>query len=1018
MKHHLLWQLREIRMSLQCLMKNRAIGFILLCLLIVGRTYGSNFPRRTCLPGLDTPGWTTPSGDINVEVGKSLEIYCTLNDDYVYNREYTSGNIVFSNGSIPIDQNLVTAINETTAKLKIDNVTLQSMVSTFYCYISRKRYNDSLLANSIKSSPFSEFEKYTDKMVCANRVIVGSKPKDVVNFTCISYNWEFLNVSWTAPDNGVSTNYTVSYQIPKRGGRGSNYHCPNDEDIKSARCMWSMSTDPLYRKTLEYMTFNVHGVNRYGNSSQPFRIHHFAHILPNAPQELSKVSKTVSSVYLTWSIGHLHILEKKLVYKIEYTCNSNSTWNQVLFSNQDVENKGEQISVNVTGLEYPNTPYDFRVYSKSAVATGDQFWSKPSSVVVRTASCAPYKSPETDLGSFEIHREDNRRDVFVYWKALQQTEYNGDEFYYNISIFDEYGEVSIKPEMLTQSFAKYPNLSFNISYSFYIRSVNAEGPANYTTSVYVPKDADLVPEPTVFTKIDYGDGIYELSWTPPDNLQDKIVNYTTFWCESEKDRPYQCSGQLDWLHLPPNATKHNFTINSNRSYQFAISANTEISTSGMSWAVCTALHDKISKMKTVWSGEVGLDYFDIKWKLECSERIESIEGFNVYWCELPKAETNNKCIEPEKIWKIYGNVHSMHANITNLKPFTRYKVNVAIFAKGNRVGPPSEDMIRKTAEGYPETLGMKVHPGKVTNHSAVLEWQHPIVTNGHLQYYKVRYNENEITINATLTQITLVNLTSYTNYNVRVLACTAMCSPMDSIMLLTKVGIPGVVSKLTTEKINSSYVLVKWNKPLLLAGPSPIYDVRVQFDETDKNSTYKELETAQTKAEVPIPNCFNKGPRSSYTFYVRAKNIQLPDNTTSDPILYYYGDWSQAYTINCIQEEIPSLLQITIFIGLFILFVWGAIFFGKKGFAKFQQMQDFDVTLPPKFINPPLFHNDSKHQDYHINIGSWSDDNAECDHLNSKLTDLDQSSIDCIDMDMDLDTDRETDRSSSGCYTG
>lgn len=1010
MKHHLPWRLHGVQMSRQCSIKNRVIHLILLCLLI-GNTYG-NTSSKIC--GVITAGWTVPSGDIFLEVGKTLEIYCTLNDNYVSKGEFTSGNIVFYNGSNLIDQKYVTPVNETTARLKIDNVqpsNIDSADPMFYCRLSRNRYNDSLMANSIKTYPDSKSIAAQEEMVCLNKVIVGTKPKDVLNFTCISYNWEYMNVTWVPPKNGVPTNYSVYYQIPKRGGRGSLYECPNDDDIKEARCMWSLHTNPLYRYTMEFLTFTVNGSNRFGTSTQSFKIHHFAHILPNAPQDLKVINKTVSSIYLSWSIGHLHILEKGLVFKIEHTYNYTS-WNREFFADKKIDLKGERASVNITGLEYPNIPYEFRVYSKSAVATSDEFWSPAASLVVRTASCPPYTSPKTDIGSFEIiHETPLSRDVLIYWGALPETEYNGDQFYYNISVFEENEEIQMKPNLVTKSYAKFTSLNFS-SYRFVIRSINADGPAKYSTSVHLPKKTEIIPEPIVFTKIDYGDGIYELSWKCPDNLRNKISNFTTFWCESNKDRPYQCNGFLDWMHLPANTTKHNFTINSTNSYQFAISANSDTSSSGMIWASCTAIHNKLNKMKNVWIGKIGSDFIDVRWKLECSERIDSIKGYFVYYCVTANTAENAKCIEEEKTLKVFGDVTTMHANITNLKPFTNYKIQVAIFVKDDKVGPLSDEIIRQTLDGFPEVKGLKVEPSNITNNSVSLRWQPPSVVNGILRYYKVKYNEDEVLVNDT--QINLQNLTSYTSYNIKVSACTLFCSEMEPIAIVTKMGIPGVVSKLSTKQINSSYVEVMWNQPLLLAGPSPIYDVKVQFDETDKKSTFEQFETTQTKLEIAIPNCLNKGPRSSYTFYVRAKNID--GSESGSHALYYIGDWSLAYTSNCMQEEVPTLLQVTIIIGLFVAVFCSVIFVVKKGYIKCQQMQDFDVTLPPKFINPPLFHNDSKHQDYHINIGGWSDDNAECDHLNSKLADLDQSSVDCIDMD--LDTDRETDRSSSGCYTG
>lgn len=47
-------------------------------------------------------------------------------------------------------------------------------------------------------------------------------------------------------------------------------------------------------------------------------------------------------------------------------------------------------------------------------------------------------------------------------------------------------------------------------------------------------------EPIAFTKIAFDGGLYELSWKPP-IMNTEITNYTIFWCDNERDRPYQCT---------------------------------------------------------------------------------------------------------------------------------------------------------------------------------------------------------------------------------------------------------------------------------------------------------------------------------------------------------------------------------------------------------------------------------------------------------------------------------------------
>lgn len=53
-------------------------------------------------------------------------------------------------------------------------------------------------------------------------------------------------------------------------------------------------------------------------------------------------------------------------------------------------------------------------------------------------------------------------------------------------------------------------------------------------------------EPISFTKMAFDErGVFELSWKNASSQKSSITNqlsdYTIFWCENDKDRPYQCN---------------------------------------------------------------------------------------------------------------------------------------------------------------------------------------------------------------------------------------------------------------------------------------------------------------------------------------------------------------------------------------------------------------------------------------------------------------------------------------------
>ena len=68
-------------------------------------------------------------------------------------------------------------------------------------------------------------------------------------------------------------------------------------------------------------------------------------------------------------------------------------------------------------------------------------------------------------------------------------------------------------------------------------------------------------------------------------------------------------------------------------YQFAVAANTLDYSSGMSWATCTILHNKVvGKLKTVTVDVVTKHSMVIRWRLDCTDRVGIVTGYKVKTC--------------------------------------------------------------------------------------------------------------------------------------------------------------------------------------------------------------------------------------------------------------------------------------------------------------------------------------------------------------------------------------------------
>ncbi|XP_046405869.1 cytokine receptor-like isoform X2 [Ischnura elegans] len=899
----------------------------------------SHLPSHRCHPGLDTPGVTYPRGDIILEAGSSLEILCMLNVTHEDARHRNSSHLMFFRNDEMVPKEFLQVVNATTLRLFVKEMPASS--NMYYCRLKSM--------NGTKS-------------VCLNTVTVGYKPQEVQNFTCISDNWQNLTCSWVPPHNFIKTTYTLGFRLPGRAGRRESgdleleildnsenmmwipHGCPSKLDIQENRCFWNSSTIPHYRQPYEYYFFTINGRNVLGNmTAMSIKFHHYAHIIPAEPMYLRIVNQTLRSILLKWEVPYpLTNFPPGLIQKIEYQHQwmPRDLWLVANTTNLKMQNSSYMYNLSI---EYSHTLYDIRVYMRSAYAIGEGWWSKPASITHSTMSTIPGAPPKVDMGSFEVDGGGPSRDVYIYWQEIPDYMQNGPEFQYAIKEIRQNGQLNaLVPNEVTRAYAKFKGLTLN-NYTFTVVSKNREGLSIESSQVYVPSWDDIPDEPASFTKIAFGDGIYELSWKHP-NDQDDIVNYTIFWCSNERDRPYQCSGYLNWTYVSSDTRIINITVPEDKIYQFAISANRKSASSGMVWASCTVLHNKaVGKMKSVWKADQGSTFITLGWKLECSDRIGLVEGYRIYYCPII-GPYDRSCKEPEQNTTILSN-DSQEVKLgkaTDLKPYTTYMVSVSILTKSGE-GLQSDPLLVTTLEEAPDSPPTNVTIYNVTNSSMEVSWVPPMSLNGILRYFEVRYNNISEKVEHK-SSVLLEGLKSYYDYEVRVAACTVSCSNFsDPVIVRTAVGVPGIMERPSVSFINTSLVHVIWQPPDYPAGNTNYYELRVNQSEGDLEPKYYSIRHA-SEAHVSVPDCEVEGSIVS-SFSVRAINVG-PGNVV------YRGPWSKPMESNCYRSGPPKELQVWIPLAFGILvLLLGVVYVCRRLYAHFVEISKIEVQIPDSLKN-------------------------------------------------------------------
>ncbi|KAK9889376.1 hypothetical protein WA026_004652 [Henosepilachna vigintioctopunctata] len=906
----------------------KTIGFLILLFQIKFSVLG----HGVCLPGLKSMGYTVPNGDIMVKYGDPLDIYCILHKEEVEKIGPNAINhLVFQRNSEVLNQEMIQVVNQTTIKLHVDKPS-KAKQDNYWCIFRTGALN---------------------KSVCMNIVYVGIPPQPVTDFNCISHNLDNLTCRWTEPENFVQTDYNLSFTMK---GSINRYNCPEikwvSKETSERSCMWGLDTDPIYRQSVAEFNFYLKANNTFGSMEKSVMFEHFKHVRPNPPENLRIINKTWNSLYLSWTIpttmqSFSKGLDCRILYQSAY---GEKKWH----SRPPTRLKKEETEVhfNLSNLEFAHAYYDIRVSLRSAVADkyDESMWSENASITVLTASKKPDAPPKTNLGGFEVLTYGNNSDwnIRIYWSHIPEEKRNGQNFSYVVTFEDGIEHTTKNAYMLIEQ------LSLNKSYIFLVRARNEMGFSDEYSFIKIPKHEDRAREPTKLTKQVMKEGTYGLSWQPP-QLEVGIINYTIFWCNDEKDRP-PCAGTLDWEVVPASLTSFNKTFANNKTYQFAISANTNRGSSGMSWVHCTDSYDKYSvgKVSEFWSLDVGSDFVVVSWIFGCSDK--SVTAFIIYYCPISGAPGQNiTCKEPENNVTVFSN--QTIAKIEKLSPYTTYSLHVAAVIKHTTYSQRSNRLMSTTLEAEPSTAPTDLRLDEVTNSTIKISWNKPVVTNGMLKFYKITYNEFTKQIDDAQTY-TLTNLTSYKNYTIRIQACTVRCSVFSEILnVQTKIGYPSVIRKPSINQ-NATYATISWDRPLKTNGRNERYELRIKYKQG-----YENITTIKNTTDL-MWGIYSCGKDNMYTsFYVSVRAVNLDENKT------YYGNWSDEVESYC---RSASNYIIYILVPVVILFLLAMTYLSKKIYSHFQEMRDVGVKLP-QGLQGEVIETD-------INLTNWQKPRIEEDH--------------------------------------
>ncbi|GBP34976.1 Cytokine receptor [Eumeta japonica] len=269
----------------------------------------------------------------------------------------------------------------------------------------------------------------------------------------------------------------------------------------------------------------------------------------------------------------------------------------------------------------------------------------------------------------------SKREIYFYWKQLEDYERNGPNFTYHALVTqDDKTKLYTPMKDKSMSFIDIKDAAMS-AVQIHLKSVNSEGSSANSSYLYIPSDDNILEGPASFTKLAYANGTYALYWEVK-NIE-HIENYTLFWCEYNVSR--SCVGRMNFTYLDSTKTFYiTDYLPKETKYQFAISVNNGMKSSGMYWAKCDISHDIIVMYAfpvTLSHDKTGKNYVTLSWKMACSLQNNIILAYNISYCPVVNkffcdGQVQNKSIliSPEK----------NQVNITGLRPYKTYRFTFAL----------------------------------------------------------------------------------------------------------------------------------------------------------------------------------------------------------------------------------------------------------------------------------------------------------------------------------------------------
>jgi receptor-type tyrosine-protein phosphatase Q len=440
------------------------------------------------------------------------------------------------------------------------------------------------------------------------------------------------------------------------------------------------------------------------------------------------------------------------------------------------------------------TIYQWRVAAYTSVGIGPY----TDLSFFQTHEAAPSQSPEM-LMAVDV----SSTTMTLSWGPPPIDSHNGIVRSYIVSVFNN------RTGSLTYHNASDSTIVINelLPYSFYHVSIAALtiGIGPYTTPLVVRTDeAAPSSSPTSLTLTAIDPVSVNITWSPPpiDMTNGIIQHYLINISTMETLEVHQYHSVTTYLTLDSLHPYYTYTV-------YIAAVTVDVGPYSAAHTITTPQSVPSGPPQSLTVTILTSTSLQIDWEhILQSEQNGIITSYTVTIADLTTNTT----------FGMWNNLTDIYLYINNLHPFYNYKVSVSgstIIGTG-----PSTSVVVQTFQDVPSGVPQNVQYVMLNSSAVIVSWDPPPVNqhNGIISQYIVNLRNYETgtitTINATGTNVTLVNLQPFYQYEVGIFAVTIGAGPSSLVSFQMPQDAPsGAPTNINVTAVNSSIIYISWDPP-------------------------------------------------------------------------------------------------------------------------------------------------------------------------------------------------------------